>query len=588
MFKQLMMFMMLVILGYVMILSDDFKVIGAGIAVFLVGMFFMEDGFKLFAGGMLEVFLEKTTDTLSKAIFSGFVVTSIVQSSSLVTVIAISFLSVGLIGLAQAIGIIFGANIGTTTTAWMVALFGLQVKIAYFAMPMLVFGVTLRFNDHRIVKGVGTILLGLGFVFFGIDLMKEGFDTLKEGLDLEAFFLPGLKGLLVYILLGAVATVIIQSSSATMAIIITALASGQIVYLNALGLAIGANIGTTVTAVMGALASNANGRRLAAAHVIFNVITATVAVVFIHQFAGAVDYLASKVGMAEDDYTMRLALFHTLFNLAGVIIVTPFTGRLVTLLQRHFIVKNVPFERPKYLDDTVVEVPEAALAAIAKETERLYDKSIKALTHALLLHRHDVWSKRPMVEIVEQSRQRIPIDIDHYYRRHIKELYGEIIRYTTIAQINMDTASQHRAYEFKLACRDIVEALKHVKELNKNIVSYILGDNSYMRQEYNTIREKMGQLLREIEQVRKKPNDILAATQIELVRADIEKMDVITNERIDILIRQDKIDTQMATSLINDSAFAFEIAQNLLEMATILWISDAQMRDIELEEVMTQ
>lgn len=584
MFKQLMMFILLSLLGYAMIVSNDFKVIGAGIAIFMVGMFFMEEGFKLFAGGMLESFLEKTTDTLSKAILSGFFVTSVVQSSSLVTVIAISFLSAGLIGLGQAIGIIFGSNIGTTTTAWIVAFFGLKIKIAYMAMPMLVFGVTLRFNNNTVAKGVGTVLLGLGFVFLGIGYMKEGFDTLKDGLDLAAFYVPGMWGILIYILLGTVATIVIQSSSATMAIIITALASGQIVYLNALALAIGANIGTTVTAVIGAMTSNENGRRLAAAHVIFNVITALIAVIFIYQFADLVDIVAKMAGIAEDDYTIKLAMFHTLFNLTGVLVVSPFTAKMVVVLQRYFVPKNVSMIRPKYLDDTVIAVPEAALAAMGKETQRLYDKAIKALTHGLLLHRHDVWSDRTMSEIVEQSRQRIPIDVDHYYRRHIKGLYGEIIKYSTMAQIHMDTRGQHRIYQYKLASRDIVEALKHVKELNKNILRYICSENPHIRREYNTIREKMGSLLREVERVRQKPNDILAATQIESIRVEMEKMDILTNDHIDEMVRKDKIDTEMATSLINDSSYAYAIAENLLEMATILWIEDPQIRGIELEE----
>ena len=252
-------FIALAVLGYFVIVSSDFKVIAAGIAVFTVGMFLMEDGFRQFTGGIMERVLEKMTDKLIKAIFSGFFVTSIVQSSSLVSIIAISFLSAELLGLSQAIGIIFGSNIGSTTTAWIVAGFGVKVKIAYYAMPMIIFGVILRFFKNNTYHGIGSVLLGLGFVFLGIGYMKEGFDTLKEGIDLARFAIPGLLGLLAYIGVGIVATVVIQSSAATMAIVITALASGQIMYMNALALAIGANIGTTITAIMGAMTSNDNG-----------------------------------------------------------------------------------------------------------------------------------------------------------------------------------------------------------------------------------------------------------------------------------------------------------------------------------------
>ncbi|MDX1295745.1 MAG: Na/Pi symporter [Sulfurimonadaceae bacterium] len=572
------------LLGYLVLVSSDFKVIAAGVAIFMVGMVFLEDGFKRFAGGMLEEFLKRTTDTLMKAIFSGFFVTSIVQSSSLVAVIAISFLSAELIGLAQAIGIIFGSNIGTTTTAWIIAAFGVKVKIAYYAMPMIVFGVALRFFNGKTAQGFGPVLLGLGFVFLGIGYMKEGFDTLKEGIDLAQFAMPGLMGIMLYMLVGIVATVVIQSSSATMAIIITALATGQIVYINALALAIGANIGTTVTAIIGAMASNENGKRLALAHLIFNMVTASIAVIFLYQLAALVDTLAASFGIDDENYVLKLALFHTIFNLIGVLTVAPFTTQLVTFLKGRFGSKPLNKGRPKFLDASVIELPGPALAALAKETDRLYEKAIKALTHALLLRRHDVWSDRPIYEVVADSQQSVSVNVDDYYRETIKVLYGEILKYSVMAQSNMNDAEQNRVYQYKIACRNIVEALKHVKELNKNIVRNLKSANSYISAEYDGIRERLATLLREIEKVRKKPNDILAVTQIEVIRSEVRDMDRVINRRIDELVRNNQISTVMATSLMNDSAFASDIILNLVETATILWIEDEDIRNIELEQ----
>ncbi len=582
MIKQLLTYVLFGALGYGIFVSQDFKVIASGIAIFMVGMFFMEEGFKSFAGGVLERFLERTTNTLVKAISSGFFVTSIVQSSSLVTVIAISFLSAELIGLAQAIGIIFGSNIGTTTTAWIVAAFGVKVKIAYYAMPMLIFGVVLRFMSSKTMSGLGTVLLGLGFVFLGIGYMKDGFDTLKDGIDLAQFAIPGLWGILIYILVGAVATIVIQSSSATMAIIITALASGQIVYVNALALAIGANIGTTVTAVIGSLASNENGKRLAVAHVIFNIVTAVVAVIFIHQLASLVDLTARSIGLDEEDYVMKLALFHTFFNIIGVLLVAPFTKQMVGFLEKRFI-RREEGSQPKYLDKAVIAMAEPALIAIQKETERLYDKSVKAIAHALQLHRHDIWSDRPIDEVVNSSTQSIPVDIDSYYRSNIKGLYGEILKYATMTQALLEEEHYRRAYELKLANRDIVESLKDVRELQKNITKYLRSPNTYVKREYNITRKTIASLLRSIHMVRSKPNDILAITQIEIIKEEIAKMDKEANKRIDDLVRNEEISTEMATSLMNDSVIAYDIVSNLLEMATILWIEDPQMRSISLD-----
>ncbi len=184
MLKQIISPLIFLIFAGFVVSSDDAKTIISGIAIFLIGMHYMENGFKLFSGGTLESFLEKFTNTTPKAIGVGFLSTAVVQSSSLISVIIISFLSAELIGLTQAVGVIFGSNICTTTTAWLVSSFGLKIKIAQYAMPMLIFGVIFQFSKHNSYKRLGGVLIGLGFIFLGIAYMKEGFDTLKEGINL--------------------------------------------------------------------------------------------------------------------------------------------------------------------------------------------------------------------------------------------------------------------------------------------------------------------------------------------------------------------------------------------------------------------
>ena len=282
MIKRIFILFVLLITAFYVISEDNIKTILAGIAIFLIGMHFMEDGFKLFSGGTLEKVLKKFTSTSYKSVLTGFITTSIVQSSSLISVIVISFLSVELISLAKAMAIVFGANLGSTTTAWVVSAFGIKLKISLYAMPMIIFGVIFRFSKSTTYVGLGNILLGLGFIFLGISYMKEGFDTLSASIDLAKYSVGGYLGIFIYILIGAISTVIIQSSSATMAIIITALAGGNILYIDALSLAIGANIGTTVTAILGSLTSNQNGKRLAFGHFVFNISTGLIAVALIY------------------------------------------------------------------------------------------------------------------------------------------------------------------------------------------------------------------------------------------------------------------------------------------------------------------
>jgi len=239
------------VLGYAFWASPDLKEIAAGVALFLFGMISLETGFKAFTGGALETALRRSTDRLWKSIGFGVASTTLMQSSTLVSLVTISFVSAEMISLAAGIGIIMGANLGTTTGAWLIAGLGLRVDIAAYAMPMLVFGVILLLNRSRLLKGIGYLLLGIGFLFLGIHYMKEGFDALQEGFDLAAYAVPGLAGLLLFTAIGMAVTVIMQSSHATLLVIITALAAGQITYDNALALAIGANLGSAFTTALG-------------------------------------------------------------------------------------------------------------------------------------------------------------------------------------------------------------------------------------------------------------------------------------------------------------------------------------------------
>lgn len=567
-------------IAYLLFSSQDAKIIIAGVAIFLIGMVFMEDGFKLFSGGMLERVLEKSTSNVPKAIATGFIATAIVQSSSLLTIIVISFLSAEMISLSGAIGVIFGSNIGTTTTAWIVSAFGVKINIAYYAMPMLIFGVIFRFNNNKIYQGLGNILVGLGFVFLGIGYMKEGFEAMKDGLDLAQFAMTGYLGVFVYIFIGAVATVVIQSSSATMAIIITALATGQIEYVNALALAIGANVGTTVTAIIGSLSSNANGKRLAVAHFIFNVVTGLIAIVFLYQLADVVDILSLNIGIDDKDYTMKLALFHTIFNVIGVIAVTPFTYKLVVFLEGLFIEVDEGIERAKYLDSVVIGVPESALAALEKEVIHLYDNATEVFAHAISLHRHSFLDQENIFEVVKQSNAKIDIDVDEFYETKIKELYGDIVNYATLSQDKMDEDQRIQVYYYKIASRDIVEAVKDVAELQKNVTLYQKSKNEVIKNEYNLLREKIANTLDKIDDIRGDDDDMDSLIKIKQLKEDIKELDIIGNGRIDSLIRNNSITPKMATSLINDSSFAYDISKRLIEAAITLWIKDQEIKTL--------
>lgn len=579
MLRKLLLPVILAILAYGLWLSPEFKEISAGVAIFLFGMLSLEEGFKAFTGGRLEGLLRRTTDRLWKALGFGVVTTTLMQSSSLVSVITISFLSAGLLGLAQGIGIIYGANLGTTTGAWLIAGLGLKVKIAEYAMPMLVFGVILLLQRSKTLRGIGYVLAGLGFIFLGIHYMKEGFEAFRSAIDLAQYAVPGIQGVLIYTLLGILATVIMQSSHATLVLTLTALSAGQITYLNALGLAIGANVGTTITAVLGAIGANVDGRRLAAAHVLFNVVTGAVAILLIQPFMAVVEHLARWIHLPADDFTLRLALFHTLFNLVGVVLMLPFTGRMVCWLERLFRVRRPAVVRARYLHEAALEVPDAALAALRKEVVHLFEQAFGILAHGLNLHRETITSDFDLDRLVEAPPRLGDYDVEAHYDLRLKQLYSDIIDFASRLRTTLPEKRADELYQLRNAARGIVEAVKDVKHMRGNLVHYTSHENPYIRAEYNRLRAMLAKALRELHRLLLEENADVTFLSLDRLKVEIREMEREQDERLEQLIRARRITPQMATSLMNDAGYAFDAAKALINAGQVLYRAGDEAED---------
>lgn len=582
MFQKFLISGIIVLLMALFWVSKEAQIVLGGVALFFLGMMLLEEGMKSFAGGTLEVILKKTTNTTPKALATGFFTTGLVQSSSLVSLIAISFLGAELITLSAGIGIVFGANIGSTVTAWLVSFFGLKLKISSYALAMAAIGIVFNFAKSQTSKGVGNILIGLALLLLAISFMKEGFESIKDSIDLSVYAVGGLKGLVIFTGIGIFATVVMQSSAATMALVLTALVTGQITYENSFALAIGANIGTTITAILGSITSNASGKRLAVAHVIFNLVTAAIAIIFIKEFEEAVEFGSAFFGFT--DLAMKLSLFHTLFNIVGVIVMTPFIGKMVAKLDTMFL-KEVAEGKPKFITDALLEDATSSITAVRSEVNHLYENSLEVFAHALNLNRADIRSDRDMSEIVEKTRDKMNINIDELYKNKIKNLYDVIIEFSSKAQTNMQSDEIKSIFDLKVATRDIVEAIKDIKNLEGNIDKYSLSKNIYIKKEYNFMRETLGKLLRKVEKIRNNPVDATLLTKFAMLKRQIEVSDVLINGTVDELIRGGKINASMGTSLMNDSAFAYDIGLKIVEAVEILFIRSNKELSIVYDEL---
>ncbi len=576
MYRKILLPTIFIVLAYGFWISPDFKQIAAGVSIFLFGMLSLEQGFRAFTGGVLEKILRHTTGSLWKSLGFGVVSTTILQSSSLVSVITISFLSAGLLGLAAGIGIIFGANLGTTTGAWLVAGFGLKVDIASYAMPMLVFGVLLIFQKSKALNGIGYIFAGLGFLFLGIHFMKEGFEAFKDSIDLSAYAIPGYRGLFIYTAIGIFATVVMQSSHATLVLIITALAAQQITYENGLALSIGANVGTTITAIIGSMSANIQGKRLAGAHLIFNLTTGLIAILFIHQFVQAVDGLSAAVGIADDDYTLKLAVFHTIFNLVGIVVMIPFINMMVRWLEKVFTEKESPVEQPKYLTDSALDYADTAVEAVRKETLHLYDNAIDIIADVIGFTKSEIDSEADLEQLLS-TRKKVPeVNIDARYDRSIKGIFSAIIAFISQVRFNWELEQSGDLHWLRRASRNVVEAIKSTKHLQKNLLKFSQSDNKYAAQEYQNIRLSLALLLRELEEIRHEPDTDIKILSVDSIKISMEEGDEKVNNEIDELIRNGKIVPETGTSLINDSSYLIEIKSNLLQFFETLFVAQAR------------
>ena len=576
MLRKILLPIILIFLAYGFWVSPDFKEISAGVAIFLFGMLALEEGFRAFSGGVLEKILHVSTNKLWKSISFGFVSTAIMQSSSLVSVLTISFIGAGLIGLTQGIGIILGANIGTTTGAWLMAGFGLKVKISAYAMPMLVFGVILIFQKAKSLKGIGYVLAGLGFLFLGIHYMKEGFESFKDSIDLASFAVDGFKGLMIYIGIGILATVVMQSSHATIVLILAALSVGQITYENGIALTIGANIGTTITAIIGSLSSNIDGKRLAGGHLIFNVVTATITVLIFSQVLDAVKIIADYLGIAPDNHTLRLAVFDSLFKIMGVIIFIPFVDMLVRFLERTLKKKEttevVLVDKAQFLNDSALEFPATTLKATLDESKRLLDNAMDIIAKALGINTEKLFSDIEMDAVFAEGCCNSTIDIEEAYKKKLKGIYGEIVEFIIRAQSNMEKEYINSYYNIKLANRNTIEAVKMTEQLQHNLNTYLHSDNEHIREQYIKMIKRIAKLLRRIHLISQTEDKEKAMDLLQKAKKILAKNDIVANGKLDKLIRGHHIDYIMASSLMNDSAYTNNIIKSLIVSAGVLWI----------------
>ena len=311
---------------------DFLRLIGS-LALFLYGMKIMSEGLQKFAGDSLRRILTAMTTNRVTGVLTGVLITALIQSSSATTVMVVSFVNAGLLTLTQSIGVIMGANIGTTVTAWLISALGFKVDIAAFALPLLAFALPLFFSGKSSRKSIGEFVFGFAFLFMGLQSLKANAPDLGANPEMLAFVQNytdmGFFSIILFLFIGAILTMIVQASAATMAITLIMCANGWIDYHWGVALVLGENIGTTITANLAALTGNTQARRAALAHLVFNVFGVMWVLVLFYPFTNAVSWFVTHVMKVSDPavaVSFKLAAFHTAFNISNTFIMIWFVS----------------------------------------------------------------------------------------------------------------------------------------------------------------------------------------------------------------------------------------------------------------------
>jgi len=424
-----------------------------GVGLFLLGMRLMTDGLQVAAGRTLRTILAASTRSRARGLFSGVAITAAVQSSSAVLFAVVGFVNAGLLNLAQSVGVVYGANLGTTLTSWIVALAGFNVDLRALALPAIAIGMFLRVLARRPRhRALGEAVAGFGIFFLGLDVLHETMTAGDTAIDWMANAGEGIPALLLLMLLGIAMTVVMQSSSAALAVTLTAAGGGLIPLTAAAAMVIGANVGTTSTAVFASIGATAPARRVAAAHVAFNVVVAVAAFILLAPLLELSRLAAGGLALALQPATI-LALFHTQTKLLGIALLWPATPALVRWLERRYQGTEAVAGQPRHLDHTLLETPGLALEAATLELARMGEQAHIAVRQAV---NDEGGDEEPQLREQRQAVTDLGLAIGDFVNRirrdeapaEVAEALPEVVRvthyYQDMAERAVDIAA-HRA-----------------------------------------------------------------------------------------------------------------------------------------------
>lgn len=453
----------------------------AGLGIFMFGMFLLEEAVKQLSGRSFKRFIKKTTTGKIRSVLSGIFATSVLQSSSAVSLMTLAFVGAGVMSMQNAIGVIMGTNVGTTFTGWIVATLGFKLKIEAFSLPLIgIGGLGLIFlSSFPRYLGFSKLTVGLGFLFMGLDYMKLSVEEFANTINLADF--PH-YGTWFYFIVGFLLTALMQSSSATLAIILTAVNAKVIFFSEGAAMVIGANIGTTVTILLGIIGAVQIKKQVAFSHVIFNVVTGIISFIMLPFFLHFVEWLEP----VQNSDVVGIAIFHTLFNVLGVLIFLPFINILVKILEQMFPVKVD--EVTIFINNVSHDLPEAALKALNEETKHLFYETIRFGMMVLKIERKEMSASQHLVpiDLLAKKEKNNPEE----QLNQINQLQNEITIYATnFKQEEVEKEDAARLHQLIHCCMMLSHVAKTFWSVRDNAEELYTSSTDKAREYYDLIKQ---------------------------------------------------------------------------------------------------
>jgi phosphate:Na+ symporter len=478
------------------------------LAVFLYGMKVMSDGIQKTAGERLHKILDYMTKNRFTAVLTGFFITCLIQSSSATTVMVVSFVNAGLLSLVKAIGVVMGANIGTTVTAWIVSLFGFKFSMDVISLPCIGVGMFFIFSKQHRKRDIGEILVGFGLLFLGLRFLKDSVPTINEENMFILEFVKNFTGYgifsrIFFILIGTGITVIIQSSSAAMAITIAMAFAGWIDFPTAAAIVLGENIGTTITAFLASLNTNVSARRAARAHMLFNVIGVLWMIFLFPVFEIIINTILPGNPLNREIITIRLALFHTMFNITNTLIFIWFVPTFAWIVEK--TVKPSPRDSEKiykldYFSTGIQDTAEINIMKAKKEISKMAAITRNMFITFLKIFKNPDKKLRDLVqniteeeELTDQMQEEISKHLAECAKENLNEESADnvtaLLRITHELEsigdscLNLNFLAQRR-YNKKIKLSKV--ALSEIDNYSKEVLEFIDFYANHLEKDFNT------------------------------------------------------------------------------------------------------